>query len=267
MQRKDIDRRVLIITRVICFVVGAVVGWTAMWQFLVAFPELVRPPLWIVFELIAALVIAAALTLSARPIIYLGKLIGQGVGKLAARLKPMEVVGIVLGLVAGLMVAFLAYVLMNLFIPIAAVRIVLTVIIAFAACIGASIAFARGLTETAVEEEEEPVELRYNGMIVHSSAFRSEHLGRILDWFDGPVYVLGRTVKTLIDGMEADAESLARYRDLAAQDVFRQVETPEVDETQAVIRYAVSKRLKIVLCGADDAFARTPVKLLDLQSL
>lgn len=265
MKRNDVDRRVLLITRVVLFIVGAVVGWLAMWQFLLAFPAAVRDGLKVVFEIIAAAVIAFALMLSARPIIYLGKLIAVGVARLAARLKPLEVVGLVLGIATGMMVAFLAYVLMSLFLPIIAVRVVLTVLVGFGACVGASVAFARGLT---APPEEEPVSgERYHGWILHASAFSSERLPRMLEWMDGPVYVLGRTIKTLIDGMETDPDALARYKELSTQDAFRQLESPETDETQAVTRLALTKRLRIVAASPDQVASAPLVKVLYLDAL
>lgn len=266
MKRKDIDRRVVFIARVILFIVGAVVGWVAMWQFLLAYPQAVRDSLKIVFEIIAAAVVAFALLLSTRPILYLGKWIADGIKSLTARVKPLEAVGIVLGIAAGLMVAFLAYVLMNLFIPIVAVRIVLTVIIGFVACVAASYAFARGLT--APPEEEPIAHERFNGLIVHSSAFMSERLEHILEWLDAPVYVLGRTVKTLIDRMDVEPDALARYKELAGQEAFRTVESTETDETQAVVRYAVTKRLKIIAKSPSEQLCHDAlVKVLDLDAL
>ena len=260
MKRNDVDRRVLLITRVVLFIVGAVVGWLAMWQFLLAFPAAVRDGLKVVFEIIAAAVIAFALMLSARPIIYLGKLIAVGVARRAARLKPL-----VLGIATGMMVAFLAYVLMSLFLPIIAVRVVLTVLVGFGACVGASVAFARGLT---APPEEEPVSgERYHGWILHASAFSSDRLPHMLEWMDGPVYVLGRTIKTLIDGMETDPDALARYKELSTQDAFRQLESPETDETQAVTRLALTKRLRIVAASPDQVASAPLVKVLYLDAL
>lgn len=264
MKNKEIDKRIVFLVRVILFIVGAVVGWLAMWQFLTAYPAAVRDPLKIVFEIIAALVAAVALMLSARPIIRLGKLIADGVLKLAARMKPMELVGIVLGIAAGLMVAFLAYALMNLFIPIPALKVVLTVIVAFIACFIASVAFARGLSAPAAEE---PAEKRFNGCIVHSSAFESEKLALALEWVDGPVIILGKTIRTLIDNMERNEAALIRYKELSADEAFRQAEGAGGDETEAVVRYALTRRLKIIAKRPDERFGNPLLKVLDVDAL
>lgn len=265
--KKSYDFRILVAARVILFMLGATVGWLSMWQLFLVYPSLVPDGLKITFDSVVALFLGALLALSARPILNVLSYIGAAILRFVSGHRPIELVGVLLGLAVGLMIAFFSDAIMRLFIPVKAVRIVVTVVIGLIAVFTASVAFARMLLSPPERTEEavHPV-----GYILYSSAFLSPKLTQLAEeWFNGPVYVTAKTVGALIAAVETDSEPLIRYRKLEGNDSVRRSDAGNrLTEAEEVARLARLKRLKIVVSSS----AAVPdfgagVKVLDIDTL
>lgn len=265
--KKQVDNRILFVVRILLFMLGATVGWLAMRQVFLTYPTLVRDGLKVAFDTVAALTLGAVLALSARPIMQFAVYVGRGIVRFANRHKPIELVGVLLGLAVGLMIAFFAAVVMQLFVPIVAVRVAVTVVVALIASFFSAVAFVRLLLSPA---ETEPAESRAAGYILHSSAFASGAVVTLVEeWLNGPVYVSGKTVTELIAGVETDSDPLVRYRHLeSAESVRRADSANKLTENEDVARLARIKRLKVIVCSADNEYDfGTGVKTLDIATL
>lgn len=264
--KKQFDIRILTVARILLFLLGASVGWLCMWQLFLAYPNLVRDGLKIVFDAMVALFTGALLALSARPIVAFIAYLVERTVRFSAQHKPIELVGLLLGVAVGLMIAVFAEVVMRLFLPIKAVRILLTVLIAVVACVVAAVAFVRMLLNP---PDTAATATRHTGYIVHSSAFGSAKLETLLDWLNGEVYVSRKTVNALIEVVEGDSEPLIRFRRLETGETFRHVESSnKLSEDEEVARLALMKRLKVIAKGLGEGEPLgVGVKVLDIDSL
>ena len=265
--KKSYDARILALARVLLFMLGASVGWLAMWQLFLAYPKLVPDGWKIAFDTMAAVFLGGLLALSARPILNVLTYVGAALLRFVSRHRPIELVGVLLGVAVGLMIAFFVSALLRTFLPVKAARVIITVVVALFSVFVASVAFVR-LLLAPPEKAEEPAHTA--GYILHSSAFRSALVTQLVeDWLNGPVYVSGKTVSALIASVEEDSDPLVRYRKLEANDSVRRTDAANrLSETEEVARLARLKRLKIIVAsenGPTDFGAG--VKVLDIDTL
>lgn len=265
--KKTYDARILAIARVILFMLGASVGWLAMWQLFLAYPSLVPDGWKIAFDAMAAVFSGGLLALSARPILNMLSYVGAALLRFVSRHRPIELVGVLLGVAVGLMIAFFVSALLQVFLPVKAARVVITVVVALFSVFVASLAFVR-LLLSPPEKEEEAVHTV--GYILHSSVFRSALVTPLVeDWLNGPVFVSGKTVSALIASVEEDSDPLVRYRKLEANESVRRIDAANrLSETEEIARLARLKRLKIIVGSEDGPIDfGTGVKVLDIDTL
>ena len=156
--KREYDKKKLIILRAVLIVIGGAVGATAVWQYFVYFPDVMRSEFKAVFTVVSGVVLAAILGLSAKPFYRLGSDIAESVGGVAARLGGTGVAAVVLGLVAAVVAVLLVDAVMATYGKIWAVRILadMLVYIIFAAL--CCHAFTRWLS--APDDTEEGDELK-----------------------------------------------------------------------------------------------------------
>ena len=70
--KREYDKKKLIILRAVLIVIGGAVGATAVWQYFVYFPDVMRSEFKAVFTVVSGVVLAAILGLSAKPFYRLG---------------------------------------------------------------------------------------------------------------------------------------------------------------------------------------------------
>lgn len=259
------DKKKLIILRAVLIAVGAAVGGTAVWQYFVYYPDVMKRELQIVIIVVSAVVLAAGLGLSAKPFYRLGASIGAQFGSLVSSLGARGVVAVVSGFAAGGMIGFLFDVIIRDSLKIIAVRVladVLVVVIFAAVC-------CYGFTKwiAASEERDEPV-FEHNGKIV----------GYLLGascFYDDRVFT---AVKVLFNvktseatfGMlwkNGDADALERFRLLTvsgAVDMIKCAKECETAEEYAAVEVdiAADKRLiPVWLDGGSHGISENAVDL------
>lgn len=270
MGDKKYDKRIMAAVRLVLLIAGFLLGASCAGVFFKYNPDIVRAGLQIVFMASSGLLLGVALLLSARPIVALALAIAGKLKNFFAKKKPVEVVGYALGIGLGLMVTFFAYVLLSALIPIVPLNVLLTLVIAFVACIVGAIVCAKWLQSTEAEEPTEPAD-DYTGYVITSGALLNPKAESLVgDWLTGNVFVLGVTVETLVSRVDdADAvEALKTYKLLKESGKLKSVNyTKSGRENEDVLKYAQAKRLVVITGDEEESALYADTKALCLSAL
>lgn len=154
-EKHQYDKKKLIILRAALIAIGAAVGATAVWQYFVYFPDVVRTEFEPVIIAVSGAMLALILALSAKPFYRLGAGVAQSVAGVVARLGAQGVASVALGLVAAGIFVLIVDVIVGTYQNIWAVRLLADVLVyvVFAAlcCYG----FAKWLTVENDDEEDQ----------------------------------------------------------------------------------------------------------------
>lgn len=263
---RQLNKNLVLITRCVLFVLGAVVGATAMMQFLHG-SDRVNESLKIVFYIASGLVAALVLMFSAKPILYLVFAIGDGLKKIFGRTKPMDIAGILMGICIGLMLSYLAEVLLSMVLTIASARIIICIIIALTGSYIAALLCVKWLGSDGTEEEVPD----FYGFLLTESALKNDKIVMLCkNWLSGGVWVLNKTLNALIDNLSDPqcAKALKHYREL---DEGKLIKTSNYSADKSGIdlltEFASNKRLKLIVESRADYKAEETLPVLALDEL
>lgn len=174
-QNKEYDRKKLIILRAALIVIGCALGVTAMWQYFVYYPHLMRREFQIVIIVVSGVFIALILGLSAKPFYRLIGSIAEIVGSGANRLGAKAVIAIAVALVCSGGLVFLLDFIIRRYLDIWAVRLLVDVMayIIFAALL--SYGFTRITFRGKGEKQQAPAPPR-SGYLISANCFFDERV-------------------------------------------------------------------------------------------
>ncbi|MBD5131811.1 MAG: hypothetical protein HDT28_04360 [Clostridiales bacterium] len=248
------DKKKLIILRAALIALGAAVGGTAVWQYFVFYPQVMREEFRIIVIIVSALALAALLGLSAKPLYNLFVSVRGVVGSELSALGGKGVAAVVLGLVTAGVFAFVVDVMIKAVYDILAVRILIGVLvyIVFAALC------CYGFTRFLAEDEEKAMPIKFNrGYLLTVDSLFDERVDTVAQALPN-VKTLDNAYKALLlaggDGNAAalrlsnlvSSGSVAVIRstaDFSSMDEYREIEK----------KIALSKRLKrVTVDGVQD---------------
>lgn len=246
----EVNKKALLITRLVMFIVGATVGALAMWQFSIYYPNLVKAPLNIVYITVCSVACAFLLALSSKPIYQVFLAIMSMVKRFFESRPLAENIAGTIGFVFGGVCGYLFEFALRVGLTVVAVRVLIEIII------GILLAFlfgyvaiyfvrAKKARDAARAENVLPTS-KFVGYVITSGAFKSENLNKAATMFIN-VKVLPQTVNALIDGVKTEdgVEALKRFE--SVRQLFGNIECKkETDELAAVKAIAQSKNLRII---------------------
>lgn len=170
-QNKEYDRKKLIILRAALIVIGGALGVTAMWQYFVYYPHLMRREFQIVIIVVSGVFIALILGLSAKPFYRLIGSIAEIVGTGANRLGAKAIIAITVALVCSGGLVFLLDFIIRRYLDIWAVRLLVDVMayIIFAALL--SYGFTRITFREKSENRQAPTPCLKAGYLISARCF------------------------------------------------------------------------------------------------
>lgn len=175
-QNKEYDRKKLIILRAALIVIGCALGVTAMWQYFVYYPHLMRREFQIVIIVVSGVFIALILGLSAKPFYRLigsiSDIVGSGVNRLGAK----AVIAITVAFVCSGGLVFLLDFIIRRYLDIWAVRLLVDVMayIIFAEIL--SYGFARITFRGKSEKQQASTPNRRAGYLISARCFFDERV-------------------------------------------------------------------------------------------
>ncbi len=261
------DKKKLIILRAVLIAVGAAVGGTAVWQYFVYYPDVMKRELQIVIIVVSAVVLATILGLSAKPFYRLGASIGAQFESLVSSLGARGVVAVVSGFVAACMIGFLFDVIIRDYLQLIAVRVLadVLVVIVFAAicCFGFTKWIAAG------EETEEPI-FEHNGKIVGyllgASCFSDDRVFTAVKVLYN-VKASEATFRAL--WQKGDADALERFRLLTmsgAVDTVKCAKEFITAEEYAAVEADIAAEKRLIPIGLGDGIYNALAGAVDLAA-
>lgn len=207
---KEPDKRIVFAVRLIMIAWGLIIGWTFAQFIFRLYPDYLSAGYELIVQMVNAVVFAVILSTLARPVSAFALFIGRLLRKTFLE-KPLYVtVGAVLGAVIGVMTGVLANAIVEVFTSLFAARF----IVAFsAAVLGAYTGYLgcrRWLSSTFTDDEN--VVIEYSGYILTYSAFFSDKVVYVAQLINGKIYILGKTLRRLIELADTDAAAKKRWK-------------------------------------------------------
>lgn len=240
-----LSKRLIIVASVVLFLVGALLGFLAMWQFLAFRPQNLSEPLKYVFYTAGALLAGLLLFFSTKLILYLMYTIGDALKKAFGHTKPLDIAGVLLGVVIGVMVAYLADALLGLVLKILAVRVAIVIVVGLAASLIAIILCTKFLSSKNDDVVEVPA---FSGYLLSSSALKNIKIIPLCSsWLNGDIFVLSITINKLIGEQDSGRSALQNYHELTKNGLVKTIndDTSNYENTQ-IISTAEARGLKII---------------------
>ncbi len=223
------DKRKLIILRAALIIVGAVIAGTAIWQYFVYYPDILRREYRIVVTVVSSAVGAAILGLSAKPFYRLGAGIASQFKGLIARVGAKGVAGVCAGLFTGGMLGYLFDVIIRRGIEIIAVRVLLDMLVAAVLAALCCYGFTVWLTRDGAQDEEIGSAGEKRGYLLTASCF-----------FDDRAYTAAKVLMN-VKVSDGALRALWKYGD----------------------DYAALNRLKVIIDGGKVTCVKCPDEALD----
>ncbi len=129
MVKEMYDKKKLTILRAVLIAVGAAVGGTAVWQYFVVYPDVLRREAQIGVIIVSAAALAALLGLSAKPFYRLGASIGGVFKNMFARLGAAGIIATASGLIAAGLLCYVFDVIIRDSIGVIAVRVLADILV------------------------------------------------------------------------------------------------------------------------------------------
>lgn len=247
------DKKKLIILRAALILIGGAVGGTAVWQYFVNYPELMRREFQIIITVVSACVLAALLGLSAKPFYRLFASIGAQFAGIVRTLGARGVVAVVAGLAAVGMLGFLLDVIIRGYIGVWAVRLLADIL---AVCLFAVLC-CYGFTKWVAADEPEETgapERECVGYLLTASCFTDE---RVLTAADVLCNVkISKNVFQALCRFGGDGAAAARLNAVIERGAAESLKggddfSSADDYVRAEIALAAAKRLKPIVAAAD----------------
>lgn len=249
------DKKKLIIIRAVLIAIGAVVGSTAMWQYFVYYPDVVRRELSIVVIVVSGAVFALLLGLSAKPIYRLGAAIVSAFSGVRYSLGARGIVAVISGLVSAGLVGFLFDVIIRRYLDIIAVRALADalVVVMFASlcCYG----FIKWLTADEEVSSGATVGMPCRGYLLTASCFFDDRVFAAADFLCA-VKITTATFKAV--WKFGDDGALFRLKAVSESGEVETVKSAtdfdDADEYTAVERKTADDKLLVPIQAKSDVF-------------
>ena len=207
---KEPDKRIVFAVRLILIAWGLIIGWAFARFVFKLYPDYLSAGYELIVQVVNSVVFAVILATLARPVAAFALFIGRVLRKTFLE-KPLYVtVGAVLGVAIGFMAGVLANAIVEIFTSLFAARF----IVAFAAAVlGAYTGYLgcrRWLSSTFSDDEN--VVIEYSGYILTYSAFFSDKVVYVAQLINGKIYVLGKTLRRLIELADTDSAAKRRWK-------------------------------------------------------
>lgn len=240
------DRKKLIILRAALIAIGGAVGGTALWQYFVFYPNIMRRELQIVVIVGSAIAFAAVLGLSAKAVYRLGASIASLFSKVFSELGAKGIVAVVAGLVTAAMLGYLFDMTIRRSLDILAVRVLADIIVAmiFAAlcCFG----FTKWMAADCAEEPTVPAPTR--GYLLTASCFYDDRVYTAAEVLTGAV--VSENVLKVLWKTGADADAIKRLKNVTDRGVAvvkrSDAFSDAAEYAEAESALAAAKRLRVV---------------------
>ncbi len=245
------DKKTLTILRAVLIVIGAATGGTAVWQYFVYYPDVMRREFSIVVIVVSAVVLGAVFGLAAKSVYRLAEAIKGQFGNLKAELGYKGVIAAVCGFVAAVLVGLLFDFIISRAVEIIAVRVLSDAIIVALFAALCCYAFIRWIAS----DDTEPVETsdKKVGYLLTASCFEDDRVYAAAE-FLCCVKVTSATFKALwkfADGAALDR--LKTVTESGAADVIRLA--ADFDTAEQYIKgeaeIAAAKRLKPIAAKSE----------------
>ncbi len=252
MDEQKYNKKKLSVLRIVLIVLGAAIGFSALWQYFSVFPDLVNPAYKIAISVVSSAAAATLLGLSAKPCY---NLFGGVIDRIYAAVGSLGVRGAivgVIGLVAAGIAAFTVDIIIRNVQNIWAVRLIsdALVFMVFGAicCIG----FTKWLDAS---ETDSGVAPKNNGYLMSYDCFKSKRALIAARVVIG-AKVLDGAYKALLMSDGDNAEAAARLNDINACGTAKIVkcgkEFSSLDEFERIEReFAERKRLRLISSAVD----------------
>lgn len=154
MTENNYDKIKLIILRAALVLVGAGIGFLALWQYFTFYPDVVRREFQIVITVVSSALIALIFGLSAKAVYRLICSIAAATVRLKAGVGMRGIVAAVLGLVAAGVPVVVFDIVIRRFVDIWAVRLLTDVLVYILSAAGCCVGFTKWLNITAAQKSE-----------------------------------------------------------------------------------------------------------------
>ncbi|MCL2062623.1 MAG: hypothetical protein FWH03_08400 [Firmicutes bacterium] len=269
------ERRIMILMRLVLFLTGTLIGALSMWQALDSMT--ISFAVWtkICFYTAAILFVGGVMMLSARPLREGFHSFSQSVRKKFKAVKAVDIAGITLGLLLGLIAAFLCEFLFAMFLPILALRVFIAVVLgllcAFLTAVAVSGWLGTGREESKPEQEAEFLRGAKGYLLTEAALGEAKIISICKLWLTGNIYVLSKTADKLAAADETEAGSAAyeNFKALYTAKAVKILEFLSDGGTDAYVDAAEAKKLKIIAAKSDAALneAKRRAVVLSLDEL
>lgn len=257
-QNKEYDRKKLIILRAALIVIGCALGVTAMWQYFVYYPHLMRREFQIVIIVVSGVFIALILGLSAKPFYRLigsiSELVGSGVSSLGAK----AIIAIAVAFVCSGGLVFLLDFVIRMYLDIWAVRLLVDVMayIIFAALL--SYGFTRITFRGKGEKRQAAMPNLRAGYLISAKCFFDERVITAACTLINAKVCEGAYKAICLYGGDKAEQAIKRLDTLVKRgdmEVLRLVKDfeSEAEYTELERKLATSKKLKYVSAENDNS--------------
>lgn len=249
------DRKKLIILRAVLILIGGAVGGTAVWQYFVYYPELMRREYQIIIIVVSVCLLAALLGVSAKPFYRLFESIGAQFSGILNTLGARGIVAVVAGLAAAGMLGFLLDVIIRGHIGVWAVRLLIDIL---AVALFAALCCYGFIKWVAADEPDESVapERECVGYLFTASCFTDDRVYTAADTLCN--VKISKNVFQALCRLGGDREASARLNAVLERGAAESLKSGDEFDTaedyaRAESALAKVKRLKPI-CAAADGF-------------
>ena len=180
MTEINYDKIKLIILRAALVLVGAGIGFLALWQYFIVYPDVIRREFQIVISVVSSALIALIFGLSAKAVYRLICSIGAATVRLKDSVGARGIVAAVLGLIAAGVPVVVFDVVIRRFVDIWAVRLLTDVLMYILSAVGCCAGFTKWLNITGAEKAdgaEKPLKpLPAVGYLLSAECFTDERV-------------------------------------------------------------------------------------------
>lgn len=252
MDEQKYDKKKLTWLRLALIVLGAALGFTALWQYFISFPDAVRRELEIAITVVSSLATAAILGLSAKPCYNLFGGVAERIYSAACALGARGIAATVLGFAAAGLAVFAFDTVIRTVMDIWAVRLLADVLMFMGIACVCCICFTKWLNS---DSDSEPAVVCKVGYLLSADCFTDERVTTVADVIIGAKVLDGAYKALLLSG--GDGKAAARLDTLVAEGKVRIVKcnkdfSDDAEYSDMERKFADNKRLKLI-ARRDDA--------------
>ncbi len=248
------NKNVLTVLRVVLFLAGAALGFFAMRQIGLAYPDSALEKYIYVYCAATGVVLGLVLMFSAGSVLWLGASLIDGIKSLLRGAKPSNIVCVLVCITLGVVLTWLFDFLVSLVLELIELRIILDVVFAFVSISLLSVCAFKIIPAQKVNERHAKNALDdfKSGYVLTASALCCDGIDMFCgEWLIMPLTVLDCTVGELIGRGVAGEKALAAYRRLLDKGrVVTVSASNKTSEREAIFAYAREHRCRVIAATA-----------------